>query len=279
MSSTTPESWRSSGMTPTPAAAIAPARPGRHGIASTRMTPPSRSSRLDSSVGERALPVALDAGDADDLARRGRGGSGRRAASGRRLVRTVSPSAASDHGGEFGGGVGHLGTFERGRRRGRAPTRSERSDTSRPTMRGRQRGDVDVAGRDVVDHTTLAHDRDVVGRLHDLVELVADEHNGSSFLDDARRAASRRAVRLSAGVSTDVGSSKIRIDGSRRRHLMISTRWRMPTGRSPTTRVRIDVEPVALADLARRGRGRPPGGAGPRRRARRSPRRAAVRRG
>ena len=38
----------------------------------------------------------------------------------------------------------------------------------------------------------------------------------------------------SAGVSTEVGSSKIRMLGSRRRHLMISTRWRTPADRSPT---------------------------------------------
>ena len=110
----------------------------------------------------------------------------------------------------------------------------------------------------VVDDAALAHDRDLVGRLQDLVELVADERDRAALLRPRRGAASRRAVSLSAGVSTDVGSSKMRIDGSRRRHLMISTRWRMPTGRSPTTasgstsrpyRSEISRDPVA--DLGR----------------------------
>ena len=38
----------------------------------------------------------------------------------------------------------------------------------------------------------------------------------------------------SEGLKTDVGSSRIIIFGSYRKHLMISTRWRTPTGRSRT---------------------------------------------
>ena len=45
------------------------------------------------------------------------------------------------------------------------------------------------------------------------------------------RSASKRNV-ASDGESTDVGSSKTSTSGSRRRHLMISTRWRMPADSS-----------------------------------------------
>ena len=67
-SSTQPESWRSSGITATPARAIAPARPVAIGAAVDLDAPVVECAQARQHVTERALTVALDAGDSDDLA-------------------------------------------------------------------------------------------------------------------------------------------------------------------------------------------------------------------
>ena len=71
-SSTHPESWRSSGITATPARAIAPARPVATLVPSDLDAPGVEREQARQHVAEGALAVALDAGDADDLARRTR---------------------------------------------------------------------------------------------------------------------------------------------------------------------------------------------------------------
>ena len=91
-----------------------------------------------------------------------------------------------------------------------------------------QRAGVGVGGRAGLDDPAVAHDRDLVGRRDDLGQLVADERDRLALVLDHDGAARRTGTAASAGDSTDVGSSKTRISGSRRRHLMISTRWRMP---------------------------------------------------
>ena len=82
-----------------------------------------------------------------------------------------------------------------------------------------------------------------------VISSVAASTSGSLWLTSAtalpsssttwRSAENRKSD--SSGVSTDVGSSKTSTCGSRRRHLMISTRWRMPAGRSAMRCVGVDV--------------------------------------
>ena len=68
-------------------------------------------------------------------------------------------------------------------------------------------------------------------------------------------AASDRIVpnssRVSCGVSTAVGSSRMRTSAWRYRALRISTRCRNPTGRLPTMAFRVEIEPEAPAELRR----------------------------
>ena len=109
-SSTHPESCRSSGITATPCAAMPPARPVST-TAPSILTAAVEGDQARHHVAELALTVALDAGDADDLAggtRRsvGRAPPPRRARSGRRARRrrsgvgssTSVASAPLDHG-------------------------------------------------------------------------------------------------------------------------------------------------------------------------------------
>ena len=57
---------------------------------------------------------------------------------------------------------------------------------------------------------------------------------------------SKKPVGFTQGVSTPVGSSRIRIRAPRRSAFRISTRCCNPTGRVADHRVRIDLQPVIL---------------------------------
>ena len=163
-----------------------------------------------------ALAVAGDAGDADDLAR---------------AQREATSSSTRD-----AARVAHREVL-----RPRAPARpaaagplSTSSSTLRPTISSASSlGEVVRRCRSVATISPRAHHRDAVGDRHDLAQLVGDE--------DDRLALRSRSVRsmsnswsASCGVSTAVGSSRIRMSAPRYSALRISTRCCSPTGRSPT---------------------------------------------
>ena len=233
-SSTQPESWRSSGITATPAAAIAPglARSRSRGRRPRRGRRRARR-RLDSTSPRHALAVALDAGEADDLAA---GDVDREAVEQHPAVsrpRTVASTMRSTGGAvaALGAVVGRRPSRRRGAARGRRRSaRRAARPRARPWPGPARRRRCSPSAR----VSTTRPSRMIV------ISSVAASTSGSLWLTSATalpsssttwRSASNRNSD-SSGVSTEVGSSKTSTCGSRRRHLMISTRWRMPAGRS-----------------------------------------------
>ena len=110
----------------------------------------------------------------------------------------------------------------------------DRKDTSRPTI---ERASPGASASLVSTRSTTRPDRMIV------ISSVAPRTSFSLWLTRATArfsscTACRRTSKScsdSAGVNTEVGSSKMIMSGSRRRHFMISTLWRSPTGRSATT--------------------------------------------
>ena len=78
-------------------------------------------------------------------------------------------------------------------RRARRPP--PRSETGRPTIaRASVRASASAAWP-LLDDPPVAHDRDLVGGVEDLVELVADERDGAALVGDHARGAPRTAAR------------------------------------------------------------------------------------
>ena len=118
----------------------------------------------------------------------GDAGRGRRARRGPSISSTASPGSA--------GGL------------------STTSSTGAPDHHRRQLLERALGGPRRADHLAPAQDRDPVGDLQDLVQLVGDEDDGRAGRRE--RAHDRRtAPRSSCGVRTAVGSSRIRIRDSR----------------------------------------------------------------
>ena len=89
-----------------------------------------------------------------------------------------------------------------------------RAATSRPTISSARSSSVVSVGHALADDLAAPDDRDPVGDLEHLVELVADEDDAAA----ARRRGGAGAAKISSvswGVSTAVGSSRTRIRASR----------------------------------------------------------------
>ncbi len=209
-SSTRPRRWRSSGIWPTPSSkccrtdSSVMSRPDERDAAA--VDPPQPASRLD----QLRLAVAVDAGDP-----------------------TISPARTSNE------TSAHL--LDARDRRGRgASTRSSgspgrrcrpsllRSSTSRPTIRRASSSSVAPSADSVSIDLAATKHGDPVGDVEHLVELVADEDDRQSL---TRRACARmpKSSPASWGVSTAVGSSRMRTSARRYRALRISTRCCWPT--------------------------------------------------
>ena len=173
-------------------------------------------------LGELGLPVALDAGDTDDLA------------AGDLEIKIV------DHHVPLGAATETPSSTSRGARPGRCRLLVHpQADRSTDHQLGQLR--LGVGGLRRADDLAAADHRDLVGDRPDLTQLVGDE-------DD--RLPSSRSERItsisssiSCGVSTAVGSSKIRYFASLASALRISTRCCTPTGRSSTSASGSTVEP------------------------------------
>ena len=170
-------------------------------------------------VAERALAVALDAGNADDLAgvhleiepieQHPAITAGHR--------RILDPQHRLVTG--LSGGRPSATRFVDHAERGVLACAARRRVRPSPGRGWR----IAAGGRPGIHHFAIAHDGDLVGCRDDLGELVADQGDGLT-LDSTTRAQHLEQELGLAGDSTDVGSSNTRISGSRRRHLMISTR-------------------------------------------------------
>ena len=239
MSNTHPEAWRSSGMTATPARAMAPGRLGPTGAPSTSTVPASTASRLDSrSVrgvwplpSTPATPTISWLNTSRLRSSRATSPSGPRAVTPRRRSTGVRPSA-SPPASLSAPSPSSSSPPASSPIRPRADA-SERSDTSRPTMaRARMGASASaVAIRSTTFPVRMMVTSSVACRISSSLWLTRATARFSSCTAWRSTSNSRSD---SAGVSTEVGSSKTRMLGSRRRHLMISTRWRTPAVRSPT---------------------------------------------
>ena len=175
-------------------------------------------------LGERALTVAVDAGDAEHLAEVQR-------------QRDVLDARL----GALAAGVRMLAARARPRRRRRVPRaapldadaaaprllrageRRRRTSAARSRSRVRRRAaGLDLLAVDRAGQPALAQHRDAVAERDRLVQLVGDEDDRQPVLAQARRARSG-APRTACGVSIEVGSSRISTRDPRHSALMIST--------------------------------------------------------
>jgi hypothetical protein len=110
---------------------------------------------------------------------------------------------------------------------------------------------VDRRGGDgrVQHHGAAAHHGDRVAQGHDLLELVRDQQDGGAPI--AQPAQGDEQLLGLCGVSTAVGSSRIRMRAPRYSALRISSRWRSPTGRS-SPRVQVDLQAGVAHQRSRR---------------------------
>ena len=97
-------------------------------------------------------------------------------------------------------------------RRARRPSRRAAARGGRPSAR-RARPARSSAVSSVADHLAAAHDRDAVGHRHDLAQLVGDEDDGLALF--LQRRSRPKSASASAGVSTAVGSSRMRMSAPR----------------------------------------------------------------
>ena len=231
---------RSSGTWPRPAVRPRPASPSGRPL--IRIAPAGGLADAGQRLEQLRLAVAGDAGDADDLA-----GADREADA-------LDPGDA--------GAVAHHQIA-----RPRAPARpagrrlfSTRSSTLRPTISSAS-SSVEVAA--VRRCATIAP-----WRMTETLSVAAMISRSLWVISTTVRPWSRRLRRMrnrwsaSCGVSTPVGSSRIRMRAPRNSAFRISTRCCTPTGRSATRGVEVDVEAVLAlerGDLGARPRraGRP----------------------
>ena len=226
-SSTQPEAWRSSGTTPTPAAAMAPGAPEATASPSTSTRPESSSSRLENSSVRAACPLpSTPATPRISPARSSKSSPSRRR-------RPSPPTAAAPTTRSTTSPAEYSATSWPASSSSRPSAEaSVRSDTSRPTMARASVGGsasavaISAATRPPRMMTT----RSVAWRISSSLWLMST--TARCWSATMRRSTSK-SRRDSARVSTDVGSSKMITAGSRRRHLMISTRWRWEASRSP----------------------------------------------
>jgi hypothetical protein len=94
---------------------------------------------------------------------------------------------------------------------------------------------------------------DAVRHAQHLVQLVADEDDGQALRHHLPSVAN--SASLSCGVSTAVGSSRIRMRAPRYSAFRISTRWRSPTDRRRRAH-RVDLQAEALRHLVQPARAR-----------------------
>ena len=229
MSRTRPCSWRSSGMYPTPALRT---------LSTERsvMSSPSSRSRAAAEAGAGpSRPRPAPAVRCPPLRRRpGSRLPGRRT---RRPLSLPSPSSASRC--RIGFPDLDLWLLE--------PEQDRAADHHLGELGFRGLGRPCLA-----DDSSPPEHRDPVGDLKHLVELVADEDDRLPVIL-AACAGSRTDPAVSVGVSTAVGSSRIRMSTPRYSAFRISTRCSSPTERSSTDRLGIDLEPVASARARRHG--------------------------
>jgi hypothetical protein len=104
---------------------------------------------------------------------------------------------------------------------------SDRSDTGRPTIDWASDEAVaaDVAMRSTTRPPRMIVTSSVAWRIS---SSLCDTNATARCSSTTTARSTENSCSLSAGVSTLVGSSNTMISGSRRRHLMISTRWRWP---------------------------------------------------
>ena len=158
---------------------------------------------------ELALALALDPGEADDLARA------------RGQTHVVEAGAAEP------------GHFEQQRRRDPRLSRERSGASGRPGDQRHDLADRNLAGAPALDDLAVAHDRDAVGERGHLVQPVRD-------IDDRRRpgraggGSDRRAGRCRPAGTVRSARRGISIDGSVASARAISTMWRCASESSPT---------------------------------------------
>ena len=168
-----------------------------------------RRAKADDDLGQFLLAVAVDAGDTEDLA----GGDGERDILKRfgrtRCRESRTTGCRSDSGGSLRAdknvcptGVGK-GLVER------EAVCTVSGSTFSPTIRSARFFGRRIADRAAPDDFAAAEDGDLVADALDLAELVADEDHAAAAA--RRRSMAEKSWSVSAGVSTAVGSSRIRM--------------------------------------------------------------------
>ena len=197
------------------------------------VTEPVDGPQADQRLAQLGLAVALNAGDAEDLA-------------GPHLERQVrAPQCSPRSPGTFRSSTSS--TTSAGH--GLAPC-SPAAATDRPTISAASSASL-VAGGRSPDDLAAPDDRDGVGDRLDLLELVRDEDDRPAAVPQL--AHDPEQVLGLAGVSTAVGSSRTSTLASRSSALMISTRCCTPTGRSSTSASGSTCRPYRSESSARRG--------------------------
>ena len=188
-------------------------------------------------LAQLGLPVALHAGDAEDL---------------------PGPDLEGDpvHRGPAGARRARSGPARRaGRRRGWPASLLTRSCTDRPTMSAASSASLALGGRSP---TTLPRRMTVMRSAISWTSLSLCEMKTMDRPSARRSRMIRNRSSVSPGVSTAVGSSRISTLASRSSALMISTRCWTPTGRSSTSASGSTSQPVPLGQLAHVPAGPPP---------------------
>jgi hypothetical protein len=120
---------------------------------------------------------------------------------------------------------------------------------SSPTIRrARSRVESEPMAKPAGDDRAAAEHRHPVGHAADLLQFVADEHDGAAFGGDL--AECPHQVLDSCGVSTAVGSSRIRMVAPRWSVLRILDALLLAHRQLPDGARRVDLQVVALAQLA-----------------------------
>ena len=212
---TNPSCLRSSGTKPRPASMISFGLRPVIGFPSSSTRPRTVGVTPEQGLGQLGLPVALDPGDADDLP------------AGHLEVQVVDHQRAVGRGHRH---TLHWSAADRGVRRGRLLATS--SSTARPTISSASWASESVG---------LAWPTTLPRRITVIVSAMARTSRSLWVMKTIALPSSRSdrttaiSSSISCGVSTAVGSSKIRYFASLASAFRISTRCWTPTGRSSTS--------------------------------------------